>query len=239
MSGILAGINAIPGVIGSIIFDSSDQCLEHELPPPYEPVLIAGVLAEVHNAASMLGALDGSPWQAFAFRFESGYLLVRCIDDVTLLVLAEPSINLAMLNVGFTVATLKIVQRAAPAAAAATSAASSQSGRVAASKQPRLSVSASGQQRLSPSPQVFSDSGGVASADAVPRAQMDSLLQALARHVGPMAKIMIKEDLAKMGAAVSTLGLSQYDDFIRLLAMRVTEGSERKEFLAEVEKLTR
>jgi hypothetical protein len=78
---------------------------------------------------------------------------------------------------------------------------------------------------------------GIVVPDAVGKETLDKLLRALAKHIGPFAKLMIKEELTRMGATASTLGLSQYDDFIGMLGRRLQDPNKRREFMTEAESL--
>jgi hypothetical protein len=73
--------------------------------------------------------------------------------------------------------------------------------------------------------------------DAVGKNIMAGLLKALARHIGPFAKLIMKEELTKLGATATTLGFSQYEDFISLLSRRVQDPAKRREFITEAEAL--
>jgi hypothetical protein len=44
MSNALAGLNQIPGVIGSAIFNAQDECTVHMMPPPFDPDLLRKVM---------------------------------------------------------------------------------------------------------------------------------------------------------------------------------------------------
>ena len=69
--------------------------------------------------------------------------------------------------------------------------------------------------------------------DALGRPVIEALLKALARQLGPFAKVHVKEALARLGVSASTATLSQYNDLVSLLAARVTEPARAKAFTAE------
>jgi hypothetical protein len=73
--------------------------------------------------------------------------------------------------------------------------------------------------------------------DAVGKHIMDGLLRALARHIGPFAKLIMKEELTKLGLTPATLGFAQYEDFVSLLSRRVQDPAKRREFITEAEAL--
>lgn len=293
MSTALAGLNQIPGVIGSVIFNQQDECVVHMMPAPFEPMLLGRVMSELRNALNVLSYLDdSSSWNAIVIRYDAGYLVVRQLMRLTVMVIAQPSLNPAMLSVGFNVAALKLEKEGLPPAplpppppmpprpSAAygaqqmplpqsqqpaplppppsypssppvhtsshpVQAAGSNSGNMSISQSggiPGISaVSQSSPRLASASMSGFrSDSGHDSTptvADAVGKTIMDGLLRALARHIGPFAKLIMKEELTKLGLTPSTLGFSQYDDFVSLLSRRVQDPAKRREFMKEAESL--
>jgi len=303
MSSALQGLNQIPGVIGSVIFNQNDECVVHMMPPPYEPMLLGGVMAELRNALNVLAYLDeNATWNAIVARFDAGYVVIRQFQRMTIMVLAQPTLNPAMLSVGFNVAALKLEKEGLPPAPlpppplpppprqttnmmAAVPPPPMQPGYGSPLPPPAMTpprgvpqqaqATGSGAQIMNPmggagmSSQGFSisQSGGIpgippvsqssprlatasvtgfrsdsqdtnpAIPDAVGKNIMDGLLKALARHIGPFAKLIMKEELTKLGATATTLGFSQYEDFVSLLSRRVQDPAKRREFITEAEAL--
>jgi hypothetical protein len=329
MSSALYSLNQIPGVIGSALFNQNDECVMHMLPPPYDAMLLGNVMAELRNALTVLAYLDEqATWSGLVARFDGGYLVIRQVQRLTVMVLAHPTLNPAMLSVGFNVAALKLEREGLPPAplpppplpptvlprsssfagggagggAGAPSAAhpmsamgpmngmnmmpsvtSTQPGypppplppltppsgipsssiSSAMSSQPiplagagqssrDFSISQSGGiPGIAPvsqsNPRLASASVGGFRADSqdtnvsppvgVSKHIMDGLLKALARHIGPFAKLIMKEELHKLGATSTTLSFSQYEDFVSLLSRRVQDPAKRREFITEAESL--
>ncbi len=305
MSSALQGLNQIPGVIGSVIFNQNDECVVHMMPPPYEPMLLGGVMAELRNALNVLAYLDeNATWNAIVARFDAGYVVIRQFQRMTIMVLAQPTLNPAMLSVGFNVAALKLEKEGLPPAplpppplpppprqttnmmaavppppvqpgypsplpppamtpprgvpqpgnASGTSMNPSGMGPMggAGMSSQGFSISQSGGVPGTPpvsqsSPRLARASGtgwsegsqdtNPAIPDAVGKNIMDGLLKALARHIGPFAKLIMKEELTKLGATATTLGFSQYEDFVSLLSRRVQDPAKRREFITEAEAL--
>jgi hypothetical protein len=304
LSAALVGLNQIPGVLGSAIFNAQDECVVSMMPPPYEPMLLGQVMTELRNALNVLTYLDeASTWGAIVIRYRQGYVVVRQIQRMTVMVIAQPTLNPAMLSVGFNVAALKLEKEGVPPAplpppplppppprTSGPHMAQPQqmpqgnhpslSGQMpipappplpappqpynstpptglpsgSASSSSNLSISQSGGipgiaavSQSSPRLASASMSGGfrshesqdtaVSIPDAVGKNIMDGLLRALARHIGPFAKLIMKEELTKLGVTPTTLGFSQYEDFVSLLSRRVQDPVKRREFLTEAEAL--
>jgi hypothetical protein len=285
MSSALLGLNQIPGVVGSAIFNQADECVTHMMPPRYDPVLLGQVMVEMRNALNVLAFLDeNATWTAIVVRYDGGYLVVRQFGKTTILVIAQPSLNPAMLSVGFNVAGLKLekeglpppplpppplppsrmtggiplppapygITPVPPTMTPLPAGPSTQSSPPAGQSSRDFSISQSG--GILGVPPVSQSNPRLASAsvtgfrsdsqdtnpaipDAVGKNIMDGLLKALARHIGPFAKLIMKEELTKLGATSTTLGFSQYEDFISLLSRRVQDPAKRREFITEAEAL--
>jgi len=232
MDNVLLGINAIPGVIGSAAFDSDDACLAHQVPAPYEQILMTQVMRELRSALGVLSYLDdsSSAWGMFVVGYEEGYIIIRPVDETTtILVLASLTLNLAMLGIGFNVASLKLAQERTGGQHAAAIGSTSQSGRL-------------GSQSVAPrgSTSLLSQSGGDTAPppNAVGPDVMNALLKLFAKQIGPFAKVILKEELTKIGATASTLVRSQYEDLVGMLVRRLPDSGKRKEFMTDVANLT-
>jgi predicted regulator of Ras-like GTPase activity (Roadblock/LC7/MglB family) len=303
MSNALIGLNQIPGVIGSAIFNAQDECVVHMMPAPFDPDLLAKAMMELRNSLNVLAYLDeNASWSAIVVRYERGYVVVRSIQGLTIVVLAQPTLNPAMLSVGFNVAALKLEKEgvppplhvplplplpppppmaappsppppplAAPSSLAATMMSGGRSPTLTGLPQPtspppppphpvssssqNLSISQSGRIPMAVTPvshssphvsqsatgQTFRESGdsGITARlpDSVGPYVMDGLLKALARHIGPFAKLILKEELHKLGATAATLGFAQFEDFVGMLAGRLQDPAKRREFVEEAERL--
>jgi len=106
MNDLLAQLNAVPGVVGSLVCDAEGQLLAHAFPPTVD-------LSQVQRAASVLAtrapgleaALGATPLSDF--RYVGARVVVRGIDGARLLFLCAPSINLPFL----TMSASSVVQR--------------------------------------------------------------------------------------------------------------------------------
>jgi predicted regulator of Ras-like GTPase activity (Roadblock/LC7/MglB family) len=111
MGALLQSLNAIPEVLGSVLFAGDGSCQEVMMPSPYdEPLLLGQVMREVHAAVDLMENLSAAHWNGFVLRYQDGCLVLRTIDSVTALVLAGANVNLTMLNVGFNVVALKLAR---------------------------------------------------------------------------------------------------------------------------------
>ncbi len=73
--------------------------------------------------------------------------------------------------------------------------------------------------------------------NALGPAVMMELTKALARHLGPIAKVVLKEELKKLGVTAHTVARPQFEDLVHLLTRRIPDPNSHKEFAATVSKL--
>jgi predicted regulator of Ras-like GTPase activity (Roadblock/LC7/MglB family) len=97
MNELLAQLNAVPGVVGSLVCDADGQLLAHAFPSTVD-------VSQVQRAASVLSArgpgLEAALGAAAVadFRYAGARVVVRGIDGARLLFLCAPSINLPFLT---------------------------------------------------------------------------------------------------------------------------------------------
>jgi hypothetical protein len=229
----LSGLAQIPGVRGYAVFDQNGQCLAHDLPAPYEPILMAQAMEELAQAFDALKVLDEWGIETFVGRFQEGCLVMKPLANHRLVILTVPEMNMVKLNIGVTVASLKFERGDSGGGG---SAGPSQSF-------PRTS-SGFGQSlppRTAPSMTSWTASPvseSLVPADAVGQFVMTQLLKLFTARVGPMAKILMGKQMRELGLQERTVGLSQYGDVVTLLARNIAEGPQRQDFIGAARALT-
>jgi hypothetical protein len=220
---ILASLNEINGVVGSALFDETDECIAHKAPAPYEPILLAQVMGGVRNALELVSSLDeAKDSSSFHIWLDEGCLVLRTIESLNLLVLGTANLNMSMLSVGLNVASLKLAK------AKATNQLSRSSPNVGTSG----AVGTSSRQVSSLTP-VSNQEGQVRLPNAVGPAVVDALIKMFARHIGPFAKMAVKEEMKKLGVTPYSLVPAQFDDLISILSTRLPDAAKRSQFIAE------
>ncbi len=238
MNEYLTGINDVAGVVGSAVFDAANQCVAHAAPSPYEPILLSQVMEELRSSIDYLNYIDdGSPWETLIVNFEGGIVYLRKVDDMSILVLAQPTLNSAMLGVALNVVSLKLQRGQASGPGAASR---SGTGMASGTGAPRSSTGMISQSGMGSSPSLsMSGSGQVAGPNAVGHEMMNLLLKCLAKQIGPIAKIALKEELGKMGVTAHTIERGQFNDLVLTLLARIPDPDKRKEFLDEMRKVSK
>jgi predicted regulator of Ras-like GTPase activity (Roadblock/LC7/MglB family) len=109
MNALLGQLNAVPGVIGSIVCDQEGKLLAHAFPPTFEPrrlqdaaVALADRSAALEAALGTVGMID--------LRYASARVVVKAMPGARLLFLCNPSLNLELLTLSAS-AALRSLER--------------------------------------------------------------------------------------------------------------------------------
>ncbi len=212
---ILGNVLDIPGVSGAVIFDADGICVEHDLRPPYEPILLDSVRRRLESTMNYIRSLeDAAEAHLFVGRFEQGSLFVRWQGQYAIVLMATPEVNVSMLTVGLNATALRLGS-SSPAQSSAMAGSATGSG---------SSFSPSGQS-LSPPP------------GAIGMPVVKRLIRTLARRTGPVAKLIVKRELQRLGTTAWTLMPDQYGDLVALCARSLPVESQRSEFIADANRL--
>jgi predicted regulator of Ras-like GTPase activity (Roadblock/LC7/MglB family) len=121
---ILTQLNAVPGVVGSMVCDAQGNLVAHEFPPRFEEARLKQAAAAIADRASGLDAAVGQVG-TIDLRFAMARVIIRPVADGRLLFLCTPSVNLQTLLLSTSGAVRKLEalladgERAVPAAAEA------------------------------------------------------------------------------------------------------------------------
>lgn len=231
MDGFVDTLMKAPGVLGFLVLDPSDEALAHQLPSPYEPILLIQAMSEIRSTFDFFSSMgeSGSFSSMVAF-CEGGRLIVRQINQHTLIILCKATINPVMLGVALNVAGLKLERALSnqPSAPSANLQASwGQHGGPGGLMNSSLQLSASRSTAENmPTPP-----------DAISRTILTQLLKLYATFLGPAAKTILKRELARLGVTSRTLREGQFPDLVGLLAERLPP-QRRAEFIAQANGLS-
>lgn len=245
MNEILDVLMRVPGVSGAALCNQQGACVLSQLIPPFEPILIKKIVSEVRGVFQMMRYLDDSEPQFLVLHLDDVVVAVRQIEELTLVALATSTTNSTMLSVGLNVVNLKIHEHGIA------------NFELAAGTGPRLG---SGSQSL-PRPSggtstgvpiahsegtaigstsiSISDSGPPAAPDFIGDEFVQRLVKALARQLGPAAKVVFKQQIKYIGLTVSTITPNNLSTVVDALVQRVTDVAKREAFLFDVRDLLR
>jgi hypothetical protein len=227
MSERLESLSKIPGVTGVAIATKNGDVIESKLQAPFDPILVRQVIDELRTASQALRYVDDADPNLFVMFFGDGMVSVRFTEHYAIIAFGKGNVNMSMINVGFNVVAAKAQQLGAPPAAMGSG--------------PRAVAAAS---RNSQMPGGLSQSGGdsqggTAPADAVDSAVTTNLIKELARYMGPIAKVVVKQELSKLGLSARTLGASNMDQLIQNVAQRIDETVKRDDFIRAAKAISR
>jgi predicted regulator of Ras-like GTPase activity (Roadblock/LC7/MglB family) len=218
----LASLTATEGVRGVIVFDASGTCVANDLPPPYEPALMAEAAKRIALVFDVFASIDDGSVNSFSVNCEAGGVVLRHAPPHTLIALTTPNVNMNVLNVALNVVTLNLARK--------------QSG-----TQLQTSSRLPADPVASHSSQMLSQSGDIPDQpippDAVDRRVLLQLLEVYRNFLGPAAKLMLKQQLSLLGVTSHTLRRAQFGDFVTRLAQKIPSVERQREFVTAAREL--
>jgi predicted regulator of Ras-like GTPase activity (Roadblock/LC7/MglB family) len=215
----LANLSKTDGVLGFVVFDDQGACLVNQLPPPFEPILLAEVMRRLSGVFDVFSSLEEGEPSSFSVDCEEGCLVLKRIEGQWVVALTRTDVNMSMLNVAMNVVVLNLSRGSGSGTRPAARITESMTGR----SNPSLTISSDGDTAAIP-------------ADAVERAIVQQILGIYREFLGPAAKIVFKQQLATLGVTSRTLRRGQVGDFVARLAGRIPVAQRQQEFLAAVRK---
>ena len=216
MNEALATLSRTDGVIGVVVFDDSGKCVANDLPPPYEPILMAEVLRRLSAAFDVISSLDATEVTSFGVDCEEGSIVVRRVDHHWVLALTHSEVNMSLLNVAMNVVVLNLSRTSGtqPIGRQSSDSLTGRSSQV-------LQSTQSDQLEIPP--------------DAVDRSAVQHLLTIYTEYLGPAAKPVLKQQLAALGVTSRTLRKGQLSDLIARLAAKIPVPQRQREFTEAVQ----
>jgi predicted regulator of Ras-like GTPase activity (Roadblock/LC7/MglB family) len=134
MQTVLNHLNAVPGVIGTLVCGPDGRLLANAFPPIFEEALLSDVAKTVAESTAGLATITGAV-RLLDLRHADARIVARPLDGGTLLFLCAPSTSLQPLEISASVAVPKIeklvaARTAAPAKASGKPARSAPQGRL-------------------------------------------------------------------------------------------------------------
>lgn len=94
---MLRQLNAVPGVLGTMICDRDGHLLAHALPPVVEEEAVARAAAALGERTAALGAALGEV-ATIDLRYTSSRIVVKTLGEARVLFLCAPTLNLQLLS---------------------------------------------------------------------------------------------------------------------------------------------
>lgn len=216
MNEAFASLSRTDGVLGVVVFDESGKCVANDLPPPYEPILLAEVLRRLSAAFDVFASLDTAEVTSFAVDCEEGSIVVRRVEQHWVLALTHAEVNMSLLNVAMNVVVLNLSR--------------------ASGSQPigRNHMDSLGSRTSQVMQSTQTDTLEIPP-DAVDRSVVQQLLTIYTEFLGPAAKPVLKQQLAALGVTSRTLRKGQVSDLVGRLTSKIPVLQRQHEFNAAVQ----
>jgi predicted regulator of Ras-like GTPase activity (Roadblock/LC7/MglB family) len=216
MNEAFATLSRTDGVIGVVVFDDGGRCIANDLPPPYEPILLAEVLRRLSAAFDVFSSLDSAEVTSFAVDCEEGSVVVRRVEQHWVLALTQAEVNMSLLNVAMNVVVLNLSR----------SSGSQPIGRnhmdTPSARSAQMTHSTHAEQLEIPP-------------DALDRSAVQQLLIIYTEYLGPAAKPIMKQQLAALGVTSRTLRRGQLSDLVARLSAKIPVAARQQEFSSAVQ----
>jgi predicted regulator of Ras-like GTPase activity (Roadblock/LC7/MglB family) len=265
MENILQGLHELEGVHGAIVIDGSGQIVAYRTHNMYDLELVQQVSRAIASAIDAVKLVQGD-WESITTHYAEGKLLLRSLvpeakgPAFTLALIADGRLNPSFATVAIRVAMgkLKAAVLAGPGAAprGATdghSGASARGGPGASgaggasapglggtgftqTRAPITDVATSGLSWSGFGNSTSASGSGVAVADPPSSALLTTCTKALARSVGPMAKLFVKEAVRKV-CPDRPFSKDSAEDLIAELAKSIENPADAAQFQKNLLKL--
>jgi predicted regulator of Ras-like GTPase activity (Roadblock/LC7/MglB family) len=223
MEASLTSLFELDGVRGTFIFDQKGQIVRAKTHPIYDQELLRKASQSLEKSIESLQTHHGD-WESVLVHFSEGKLLLRNLGPMALAVIADSSINLAFVNVAVNVAVKKLTQiietKGADIAAAS-----------APTVEPGLTGSGLSGSGLTSS--GLGASGLAVTMDQETTAYLGRCTKALAKAVGPMAKVFVKESVRSLGRS-GKFTRDQIPQLVKLLEEKIEAADEKEKFRRDV-----
>jgi len=128
MQTLLGQLNAVPGVVGSLVSGADGRLLAHAFPPAFDLATLAAAAKTASESSAGLATVTGT-MDMLDLRCANARILVRPVSGASLLFLCAPSMNLQPLAISASVVAPKIEKLLAGSSAPAPGPAATAAGR--------------------------------------------------------------------------------------------------------------
>jgi len=109
MDTVLAQLNGVPGVVGSLVCDAEGRVLSQAFPPLFDASLLGEAATALADSVVGLEMMTGAV-NVLDFRFADSRVVVKPLSGAMLVMLCAKSINVQMLHISASVATKKLAK---------------------------------------------------------------------------------------------------------------------------------
>jgi len=230
MEELLTPISQVPGVSGSALFAEGGHCLAKKLKNTSQERALARLLADFDTLRDLCAAaLDSRNVESVAFEFETATVLLRKVERVFLVVVADAASNLALMNVVANASVLAITRHQSTPDFQNVMSALAQSQAKAQAKAADAAASAKQLAEEQFPVRKFSREGLKIPRDALDTRVIERLVEVYSHHAGPRARSWLYDDIHGLGRTPWTLTSENFADLVRAASKRLS-GDARDRF---------
>lgn len=229
MEDLLTPISQVPGVTGTALFAEGGHCLAKKVKNIGQERAFARLLADFDALRDLCAAaLDSRNVESVAFEFESATVVLRKVERLFLLVIAEASSNLALMNVVANASVLAITRHQSTADFQNAMSALAQAQAKAMARAADAASSAKQVTEEQFPVRKFSREGLKIPRDALDSRVIERLVEVFGQHAGPRARSWLYDDIHGLGRTPWTLTSENFADLVRAASRRLPrEARER------------
>lgn len=213
LTDLLSNLCSVPGVRGAAIYTEGGHCVDYRFPTPYDQRLVQAIVHDLFVAFESYAYLEPASVSMAMMRATDGFLAFMATNRFRVLAITETDVNLAFLNVSFGALRHKLTgvnPDSYPTSSSVT-------------RPPHAHDRANG---------VNSPERSVV--ELAPARILQNLIDTYAEYAGPAARLVVKEELRRLGFTASTLPRNRIDPLVARLSARLRTQSERATFLGGV-----
>ena len=107
MQAVLANLNAVPGVVGTLLCGADGELIAHAMPPAFDPASLAETARAVAEGAAGLATITG-PVRMVELRHAGARIVVRPLEGASLLFVCAPTAAVQPLAISASVAAPRL-----------------------------------------------------------------------------------------------------------------------------------
>jgi predicted regulator of Ras-like GTPase activity (Roadblock/LC7/MglB family) len=220
---ILKDINAVAGVMGSYVCNGEGQILGSAMPARFDEPTLATIGRTIMQTVSGMESLRRRKVGDLVFVFQQGSVIVKNLGESCLFILCNRNINVPLLNLTANLVVKKLTEKLKISTPAPT-----------VGHAPPLVPKVFQVPVPTPAPATIPTAGEVSQAANLDGAFLTQVEHELTRMMGPVALIIIDEELAAIGAGRDGLPREQAAGLLEKLSAEIGDDTKRSSFIKTV-----
>ncbi|MBX2811064.1 MAG: hypothetical protein KTR25_04620 [Myxococcales bacterium] len=232
MTGLLLNVCGVEHVLGAALYTNDGRCVEHRLPPPFEPGYVQSVSQDLITTLNEYRFLEAGATPTAYVKTTAGMIVIMLDENYYTVALATRGINPTLIRVAFSALRRQLSQLSQLSSVLSPQEVwvPSQSFE---SAQNVAAFSASPPAEAIPDADVISPVRN--QAEVVPKQAIKLLIRVFTEYGGPASTLIIKDQVKAIGFNMDSLPKKHFRTLIENLSAKLVE-SDRPVFLKSVDK---